>query len=209
MELSELPAKPVVSPSGERFGYIKEVYVCKNLVEIASVVCFDEEEEEFVLPARALIAVGDAAVVSAARVKTPKGIPCPVGKAVFDGAGTFLGHCSGLETESGVLSVGIGEEKKHFPAERARVADVAIVPAGKDEKGRPAKNGGRVRKTQRAAKENAAEERPDEMFGLLGKQLKKTVEGVAEQGETVTAATLKRARENNKLLELTANTLTE
>ena len=205
MELSLLPGKPVRSPSGETLGYVKCAYVCKNLKDLSSLVCVDESEEEFVLPARGLVFSEEAVTAGTARLKAPSGIPCPVGMAVFNRAGRLLGHCAGFDAEKGVLTVAKGEAKLLFPLPRIAVGDVVFVSqnaSSKEKKNtRIAQNAIQVAKTEEFSHEAEA-------FGVLGKQVKKSVEGVAETGETVTPATLKRARESNKLLELTANTIT-
>ncbi len=207
MELSLLPGKPVLSREGKALGYVKCAYVCKNLSELSCLVCVDGEEEEFILPAKELVFSEEGVCAGKARLKAPSGVPCPVGKAVFDRAGRYLGRCSRFDTE-GALSVWNGGEKV-LPLSRLSLGDavIATLPAqGEKKTTRTAQNAIQVGK-----KEKKADVEPPEQdgFGVLGKQVKKPVEGVAVCGETVTPATLKRARENNKLLELTANTLTQ
>lgn len=206
MKLENLPGAIVETPEGERLGYVKCAYVCKNSAKLSALLCVDEEEEEFFLPAHAVKKADGNVTAEPARAKRAAGVACPVGKAVFDEKGAFLGRCEGLDDESGLLTAG----GKSYPF-RETVTGDAILWKGRAQKhtektARAAKNATRVAKTEK----NALPEPPNnESFGPLGKQVKKTVEGVAETGDTVTPATLKLARENNKLLELTANTLTE
>ncbi len=211
MELCLLPGKPVLSPSGERLGYVKSVYLCKNLKKASSLVCVSEEEEEFVLPAWEVVCSEDGVLAGKTRQKAPAGIPCPAGSAVFDRTGTMLGRCGGVDPERGIMTViarkRSGEDMKarsamFFPLSRVAVGDVVLIAACREKKTTcDAKNVTQVAKTQDQSGE-------EEGFGVLGKQVKKQVAGVAETGETVTPVTLKRARENNKLLELAASTLT-
>lgn len=201
MELNSLPARPVFSPEGERIGYVKCAYICKNLGKLSSLCCVDEEENEFFLPAQSVSFEEEGVFAGTARERSPKGVPSPVGKAVFNRAGGYLGRCCGFDADSGVLTAEKKGARCVFPAACLKLGDAVIVSENK-KSARSNENAIRVTKTA---------EKPPQNIGsdLLGKQLKKDVEGVAEKGDTVTAATLKLARRNNKLLELAANTLTE
>lgn len=217
MELSSLPGKPVLSSTGETLGYVKSAYICKNR-NLASLSCVDAEEEEFFLPAKELVFSADGILAGKTRLKAPAGTPCPVGRAVFDRSGKLLGHCSGFDPDAGTITVtpacraahGDGTAVTVFPLSKTAIGDILLLSptsVTKDKKEtRCAKNAIRVAKTKQNEEAAAAER---EAFGLIGRQVKKQVAGVAQTGETVTPATLKRAHQNNKLLELTANTLTE
>lgn len=216
MELALLPGKSVVSDEGKNLGYVLRVYVGKDL-KVAALSCADPEEDEFVLPAAAILAVGDAVVAGPARQKELCGTPCPVGLAAFDKEGRFLGHCCSCDTKGG-LSVAEKEGVKQYPFAKTTFGDIVLIGEKKSARVRKksapsAQNEKRVAKTETKnetpAAANLSGGAPKEEFGLLGKQVKKAVADVAAQGETVTPETLKRARENNKLLELRANTLTE
>lgn len=207
MQLSLLPGKPVFSREGKELGYVKCAYICKNQRDLACLVCVDGEEEEFILPAKELTFSDDKVSAGKARLKAPLGLPCPVGKAVFDREGRFLGRCNGYDTD-GTLSVWNGSAQT-LPAARICLGDavIAAFPSQREKKtARTAQNAIRVDKKEKRTDDVASGR---EEFGVLGRQVKKPVEGVAAPGETVTPATLKRARENNKLLELAANTLTQ
>ncbi len=200
MELSLLPGTPVLSPAGEALGYVKSVYVLKN--RLSALGCADGGEEEFFLPAQKLSFSEKGVTAGRAKTSAPSGEPCPVGRAVFGRTGKFLGRCCGFDPEAGTLSARRGEATLVFPLSRAAAGDVVLIsPTHEKKNGPAAKNAIRVDKTQKISAENGA-------HGLLGKRVKRPVEGVAEAGETVTPATLQRARENNRLLELAASTLT-
>lgn len=210
MELSSLPGKPVLSPAGETLGYVKSAYICKNR-ELSSLACVNDREEEFFLPAKELSFSDDGVIAGKRRLRSPSGEPCPVGRAVFDRFGKFLGHCEEMDTDAGTISVfrrtpdGLLTALT-VPLSRVALGDVLLVSSEREKKAtHGAKNATQVAKT----KQTAESDPPEQAFGVIGKRVKKQVAGVAETGDTVTPATLKLARENNKLLELTANTLTE
>lgn len=213
MKLSALPGMLVLSPEGTALGYVKCVYVCENLVTLSALGCVDGDEEEFFLPAKCVLSVGDAVIAEGEKTGAPSGVPCPVGQSVFERSGALLGRVCELDTDEKTLSVSGGGETRVFPASRAVAGEVVILyPA------RAKKPSGKRKNAQRIAKkapsdalrsQNAAF--PEE-GGLLGKRVKRTVffdgNALVAAGENVTPAVLRRARENNLLLQLAANTLT-
>lgn len=218
MEFSTLIGKLVLSPEGERCGYVTQVYLDKNFTALSCLVCADGEEEEFILPESAVQGIGDAVVAGKARLTAPSGAPCPVGKPVYDENGVLLGTASALSGGgNGVLTV-IGKNgKREFPVQRISVGEIVVVHAKKN----PITKKPRAPKKPRAQKTvketPAAPSRPEsepteELVyhrNVLGKKVQKTVDGLAAEGERVTAEMLRRARESNRLLELTACVLTE
>lgn len=227
MELALLPGKLVLSPRGETLGYIKCAYVNENFVGLCCLVCVDAEEEEFILGAGAIRSVGEAVIAENVRQTEICGLPCPVGKALFNAEGNFVGRCNGFEAETGTLSLLCGKAVRHFLASQLVIGEVILLPREERKSAKKVqKNVERTTKigtkSNKKAPAGAPEERkikgahnapeelqkPDE-YGVLGKRVLKGVADVAEPGEKVTPALLKRAHESNKLLALTANTLTK
>lgn len=200
MKLSELIGAPVLDPAGKRIGYVKSIYASKTLEALASLGCATEEEEEFFVPARAVLGTGEAVTVGKARLKAPAGVPSPIGKAVFDCRGNYLGRASELIAErEGALLVR-GRLPLALPLKSLAAGDAVILYPGK---GRPAAHP--KPRTSEAPKDGF------DRFGLLGRRVLRPVfdrgELLAGVGETVTSALLKRAHARNRLLELEASTL--
>lgn len=231
MELSTIIGKQILSPNGESLGYAKGVYLNRDLTKVSAYSCIDEEEEEFFLPARAILAVGDALIAGSARIGAPTGIPSPVGKTVYTHLGEQIGIVSDIVTEEETAAVIVcgTTDRTAYPAELTAVAESVIVypdectkkalapkkrraPAKNKPAERPASN----TESARAPEQTAPAPSPESSccrFGILGKQVKKSVydsQGfpIINAGEKVTAETVLRARKNNRLLELTVNTLT-
>lgn len=198
MEYSTLIGKSVLSSSGKELGYVLAVYLREDFSSLLCLKCADEEEEEFFLPARAIKLSGDAILAGKPRLKTPSGVPCPVGKRVFDEYGGFLGRASALtDGEKGILTVsGIFAEREFYASQIKAEKNVLVFYAPRAE--RPKRK-----------KPESSPTSPEEGNNLLGKSVKREVEGLCAEGETVTREMIRRARERNRLLELTANVLTE
>ena len=223
MEYSMLIGKPVLSAEGRSCGYVKGLQLSKNLSALVCFVCIDAEEEEFFVPASALQTIGDAVIIGKARLKTPTGIPCPVGKGVFDENGNFLGGASALtDGENGILTVIGTLGAREFPVKYLEVGEKVIVRYEKKSIKKSAPRKPRPVKSEVPPSAKKAEEplpkqidrqttQSSTMYrsNLLGRRLQRQVCGLAEAGETVTAEMLRRARESNRLLELTAGVLTE
>ena len=203
MEFSTLIGKPLLSPAGENFGYVLQVYLKENLSSVSCLLCADCDEEEFFLSFSAVHSTGDVLIAENCRLESPLGVPCPVGKAVFDEHGSFLGAAKSL-TDGGVLTVvgAIGE--REFSAKQLTVNETVVVRYASAKK-RPQPKKEKPRRVDPVPEDTSDEYR----LNLLGKRLQKAVTGLAEAGEIITAELIGRARESNRLLELTANTLTE
>lgn len=129
MQLSALIGKPVVTSAGETLGYVKSVFLGKKLNALSSLTCVDGEEEEFYLPARALLAVGDAVTAGNARLREPTGIESPIGKPVYGSRGEYLGAASEFtfdENEAFLTAVKDGEQIC-VAASRLALGDSVIV----------------------------------------------------------------------------------
>lgn len=211
MELSSLAGLPVLTQAGERLGYVLCAYIGKDFA-LSSLLCSDDEEEEFSLPADALLSAADAALVLPRREAAPSGAPCPVARPAFDESGTFLGRVTAFETEGALLTLTGGRTlaAKDVSFSEAVIVHEAKRPIKRSKK----KNPTRAAKTERKTlPEELGQRALSCQSDLLGKKVKKAVyckeELLAESGETITPATLHRARAHNCLLELAANTLTQ
>lgn len=237
MEFSSLIGKPVLSPAGENYGYVKCAYLSKTLSSLAGLLCVDSEEEEFFLPASAIRAIGDALIVEDVRLESPIGIPCPVGRAVYDEFGSFLGAASALtDGPCGTLTVVGAIGSRDFPVKSVQAGENVIIFYGKKKLSKPqspdkstAREPQQDKSTARTPQQDKSNAKPpqppkksaygmeksDERMiaayrtNLLGRRVRRTVEGLACEGEKVTAEMLQRAHESNRILELTAGVLTQ
>ena len=94
MQLSTLIGKPVLTRAGDRLGYVTAAHPARDLKKISSLVCADDDENEFCLPARAILSVSDAVIAGGARLKAPTGIESPIGKRAYSHTGEELGALS-------------------------------------------------------------------------------------------------------------------
>lgn len=207
MEFSKLIGKRVLSAEGETLGYVLRTYLSNDLTALACLACADPEEEEFFLAAESVQKIGDVILADNAPLSVPNGVPCPVGKAVYDEQGSFLGIASALTSgTNGVLTV-VGQlGEKEYAARRIIAQETVIV--------RSKINNGVKKEPKKPLTETPREEKkksdsitlPDTIYrmNLLGKTLKTSLAGLAQSGEPVTAEMIKRAHESNRLLELTA-----
>ena len=97
MQLSTLIGKPVLTRAGDRLGYVTAALPTRDLKKISSLVCADDDENEFCLPARAILSVSDAVIAGGARLKAPTGIESPIGKRAYSHTGEELGALSDVE----------------------------------------------------------------------------------------------------------------
>lgn len=206
MEYSKLIGKQVFTQDGTLLGYITGLFLSHDLSSASTLKCADEEEEEFFLPFDAVAKIGDALIVQNRRIHSPQGVPCPIGKAVYDEGGNYLGAASALSSgNSGVLTVQSPLGEKEYPAKRILVGDTVIL--------RAKLNTGTKRsvKKQPSEEEKTSPETSDEVYrnNLMGKKVKTDLEGIASAGDTVSAEMIARAHESNRLLELTAAVLSE
>lgn len=91
MQLSTLIGKPILSPAGEAYGYVVAARPAKDLTKLACLVAADGEEEEFYIPARAVLSFGDAIIAGRMRLKAPTGVDAPIGKEIYSFTGEYLG----------------------------------------------------------------------------------------------------------------------
>ncbi len=118
----------ILSPEGEKQGYVKEALLTRDLSSLACLVAVDGEEEEFYLPARAVSAVKDAVIASKARAASPSGVAAPMGRAVFTEQGEYLGTVADMELgREPALVVGGGEAARSIPLTRVAVGETVIV----------------------------------------------------------------------------------
>ena len=230
MQLSMLIGKQILSPAGELLGYIKSVFLSSDYRKISSLVCIDGEEEEFYLPARAILSVEDAVVAGKARLDEPTGVPCPVGKSAFTHRGELIGTVSDFlcdtEQEPVFLAVREGKETQ-LPASLICVNEAVMLrdpetkrpplcrPRKKAAPKRAAPEKKAEEATQGNAPDNAQPARGDALYrcNLLGRRVKRSVlnadgDLIVDAGERVTPEVLSAARRHNRLLQLTVNTLT-
>lgn len=238
MQLTTLIGKPVLTPAGEKLGYVLSVNPARDMKGIACFLCADEDEEEFYLPARNVLFYSDALIANRSRISSPTGIPCPLGKTVFSHTGGFLGTLGELlvgDNADPLFIVHGDGAKLTFPLSRVALGDALIVyPEGR-QKPAPAKSAPKKKpapKVEVQIETVTVEEKPVHVepapapaprvfrredalnrVNLLGKKLKKTVYDengypIAEAGERITETIVARARRSNRLLQLTVNTLT-
>lgn len=219
MNFSSLPGTLVLSPAGEELGYVLAAFVSLRPFGLTSLVCADAEEEEFILPARAVRSCKDAIIAGNGRLNSPAGVPCPVGRPAYDERGAFLGRVAEL-SEHGELALSDGTALR---AENIAAGEAVVVyPAGKlppagvkktaAKRATARKNEERVEKTAPAEEKTPPrEENALSAADLLGKRVKKPLLGgeLASAGDVVTPEVLQRARRSNRLVELAASTLTE
>lgn len=236
MELSTLIGKPVLSPAGETLGYVKGAYVAKNMNAVSSLVCVDGEEEEFYLPVRAVLSAEDAVIAGNARLKEPTGTNFPLGAPVYTSRGEYLGTATELTLCADIAALSVTKNKRtvRFSANRLAFQDAVIVyperakrpltPRGKSAENNaepqtehavrpPIAESGERKHAQPPENAQREQEKPY-ANNLLGKRLKRALtdsdgkELVAE-GEAITPGVVRLAAQNNRLLELSANTFHE
>ncbi len=232
MELSSIIGKQILSPSGEMLGYVKGAYLSKDCSKLSCLICIDAEEEEFILPVRGILALNDAVIAGKMRLGAPTGIPSPVGSAVYSHRGELLGTVSDFlfgHSITPVFAVMKDGVRTTYSADCVSAEKTVIVypDAVARKAAAPRKNSSPRKKNSSSASESASvSEQPkksdpkgdgpaEEGFrlNLLGKQVKKSVfdgQGfpIVRAGERITPEVLLAARRNNRLLQLTVNTLT-
>ena len=263
MQLSMLIGKQILTPAGERLGYVTGAYLDRELKKLSALAVADAEEEEFFMPARALTAVGDAVIATNLRIRTPGGVPSPVGLEAYSDKGEHLGAVGDwlFGEEDAVLILVKEGVRTSVPVQNALMGETVIVyPEPPKKRPAPVRRPAAKKTTQKTENEapmpatdasktddmSGAEDIPaqaegspstpsaaavDEApvaprqsnagtgeysfnrFNLLGRRLKKSVFDewglpVALAGERITPEILSRARQCNRLLTLTVNTLT-
>ncbi len=91
MQLSSLIGKKIVSPAGEQLGYVTGAYLSRDLKTLTALSAVDGDEEDFILPVRAIRACSDAIIASKIRVTAPPGVSAPIGVRAFSEKGDDLG----------------------------------------------------------------------------------------------------------------------
>ena len=234
MHLSTVVGTIILSPEGEKLGYVTEARLTRDLSALSCLVAASDEEEEFYLPARAILAVKDAVIAGKARSAAATGVPAPMGRAVFSEKGEYLGVVTDMRlAEVPLFTVTKEETPSEIPLSRANVGESIIVFEKERKKRavRPPKKSPAISapksETPEPTSENS-EPKPEKSeepqasaahparfnrYNLLGRRVKKSVfdeygAPVALAGERVTPEMLEAARRRNRLLALTVNTLT-
>ena len=259
MQLSMLIGKQILTPAGERLGYVTGAFLDREMKKLSALAVADAEEEEFFMPARALLAVGDAVIANNFRNRTPVGIPSPVGLPAYSQQGEFLGSVGDwlFGEEDAVIIVVKDGVRTSVPVKNILSGETVIVYPEPPKK-RPAPPRRPKRKPEESTSADAFEaetvldtyepeppmqaavaeasdftepapvtpvpvvalppqkktnEYSFNRYNPLGRRVKKSVFDewglpVALAGERITAEVLSRARQCNRLLALTVNTLT-
>ena len=233
MQLSTIVGTMILSPDGEKFGYVKEARLTRDLAALSCLVAVDDDEEEFYLPARTVLAVKDAVIAGKARIAAATGVPAPMGRSVFSEQGEYLGIVTDMKLgEVPALTV-TKDVSRDVPLPHAAVGETVIIfekerkkRAARQEKSAPSRHSASpapaapdpapTRHSERSEESRTTQSDHPARFNrynLLGKRVKKSVfdeQGtpVALAGERVTPEMLEAARRRNRLLALTVNTLT-
>ncbi len=221
MKISMLIGKQILSQNGNTLGYVKAAYLSRNFQTLSSLVCVDKEEEEFYLPARAILALQDALIAGKSRLKTPSGIPFPVGISAYSHFGEWLGQVTDFSFDTPPAFLVQREEIQTVcPVECVSVGETLLLYSSPE-----AKNKGQHKKTRKAEERETPpspehssivpEENANALgrVNLLGRRVKLTLRDkfgriIASEGERVTPDVISRARRENLLLRLAVNTLT-
>ena len=237
MEVSTMIGAEIFSLAGEKLGYVKAVYLSKDRKKITCLLCVDEgesgEDDEFVMPFRAVLSVGDVVIAKKARIAKTTGAPAPVGINAYSDTGEALGTlCEILVGDGGpVYIVTKNGVRTSYPEGNIVIGEALMISS----KGAGMKESTK-KPIKRAHRESASEVKKEEValsplpvqnsfvplmnagggfdrLNLLGRQVKITVldahgDAIALRGERITPEILSLARRNNLLLRLTVNTLT-
>lgn len=136
MQLSSFIGKPVISPSGDAYGYVTDVRLSRAMDKVSCIVCADDEEEEFYLPLRAVHAAADAVIAGKARLSAATGVPSPIGRLAYTHTGEALGAVADVVLEEGAEPELIiaGTDRVSVPIGLASVGENIVVypdPAAK------------------------------------------------------------------------------
>ena len=234
MEVSTLIGTEIFSPSGEKLGYVKTVYLSKDRKKITCLLCVDEAEkeeeadDEFVMPFRAVLSVKDVIIAKKSRISKIVGSPAPVGISAYTDTGEALGTlCEILVGDSGpVYIVTKDGVRTPYPDDTVTIGEALMISPDSGKKSAASEDAPAVIPAPLPAVGyslgdidfstvlNAASGAAGlDRLNLLGRQVKITVrdkngEPIALSGEKITPEILSLARKNNLLLRLTVNTLT-
>lgn len=142
MQLTSLIGKLVLSPAGEKIGYVIAALPSRDLKKVSCLLCADNDEEEFYLPVKNILSYGDALIANRSRTSIPTGISCPIGNAVYSHTGGFLGTLGELLLGDGGAPLFIVHHegsKLTFPYSRVSLGDAVIVYPEGCKKPAPAK----------------------------------------------------------------------
>lgn len=134
MLISSLVGKTVLSRSGERFGYVLALRPTRDMKKLSCLVCADDDEEEFFLPARAVLSVEDAVIAGRQRANAPTGIPSPIGSPVYTHTGEQLGTITDIDTgdSPALILFSNGEEHRIDVSCAAMNETVIVYPTAED-----------------------------------------------------------------------------
>ena len=134
MLISSLVGKTVLSRSGERFGYVLALRPARDMKKLSCLVCADDDEEEFFLPARAVLSVEDAVIAGRQRANAPTGIPSPIGSPVYTHTGEQLGTITDIDTgdSPALILFSNGEEHRIDVSCAAMDETVIVYPTAED-----------------------------------------------------------------------------
>lgn len=156
MQLSELIGTLILSPDGEKLGYVKEAFLSRDATALSCLVAVDGEEEEFILPARAVLAAKDAVIAGRGRLSAPTGTPSPMGRAVFSEEGEYLGAVTDVTVaDPPAVTVTRDGAAQTYPLTRVAVGETVILYA-KERKKRAAAKKAPQKAPQKAQGEHAA-----------------------------------------------------
>lgn len=153
--VSDYIGKPLLTRSGERAGYVRNVQTDARLRAVRNLECCDEEEEEFVLPLSAVAQAGkDAVIVKSLAAQPCKNCrPAPFGAPVYDETGAQLGTAADFLREGRTLTGILLSDGSVLPADRlAGLEDAAMISLSSPAKRAPAR---RARAEKPAGKEPA------------------------------------------------------
>lgn len=219
--LSETIGKPVVLISGEIAGYVIGARLSKKLDAVRALVCADEDEEEFILPAASIRASGDGGVmIRGLGGKPPKEtVPAPVGMRVLSEQGDLLGIvqdfvCEGKIVRSVLLSSGetCPPEKIHGVGECLILGDAPKKTAAKKLSAPLSETPEIVGKSEETCEKEVAASAQAGSNLLTGKRVPRDISDVRgnviiRKGSVITPEVLKSAIFHNKLFELTVTVL--
>ena len=236
MEVSTMIGAEIFTPAGEKLGYVKSVYLSKDRKKITCLLCVDEgesgEDDEFIMPFKAVLAVKDVVIARKMRISKTIGSPVPVGINAYSDTGEALGVlCEILVGDGGpVYIVTKNGVRTSYPDGSVIIGEaLMIAPEGAKAGAKASSKKGKSKtKSTSPSKEIVAVEPPSGEFApimnvtgpagidrlnLLGRQVKLTVydqngDVIALSGQRITPEILSLARRNNLLLRLTVNTLT-
>lgn len=170
MEVSTMIGTEIFSPTGEKLGYVKTVYLSKDRKKITCLLCVDEGEEneaddEFVMPFRAVLSVKDVIIAKKARIAKTTGSPAPVGIQAYSDAGEALGLlCEILVGDGGPVYIVTKDGVRTSYPDGAVTIGEALMISSDNETGEKA-SGGKTGRVKKERKENKTENDSPEESG--------------------------------------------